>query len=99
VVLSGAVAVSQDDRPSRPLGGAGASFGEVALLREVPRTATVTAMEPTRLAVLGRHDFLGSLGGAPLSRETVEAVVASYPDLDDGPAGRHRRRPQRRDGS
>lgn len=95
LVLAGSVAVSRDGSPARPLGGAGTSFGEIALLREVPRTATVTAVEPTRLAVLGRHDFLGSLGAAPRSRETAEAVASGYLDADDGePAGRHRRGPQ-----
>ena len=37
--------------------GAGEHFGEVALLKDVVRTATVRALEPTDLLSLGRGDF------------------------------------------
>lgn len=43
--------------------GPGDSFGERALLREVPRTATVRSLGPMQLLVLARTDFLEGLTG------------------------------------
>jgi CRP-like cAMP-binding protein len=42
---------------------AGASFGERALLRDVPRTATVRSRDPMKLFVLSREDFMEALTG------------------------------------
>ena len=36
----------------------GESFGEIALLDGMPRTATATAIEPTELSVIRRDHFL-----------------------------------------
>ena len=81
VVLSGTVAVSRGGRPVGHM-GAGTAFGETALLREMPRTATVTTVEETRLAVLGRHDFLAALRALPVSRVRADAVASHYLDAD-----------------
>jgi CRP-like cAMP-binding protein len=42
---------------------AGESFGERALLRDVPRTATVRSLSPMQLLMLSREDFLEGLTG------------------------------------
>lgn len=56
--------------------GPGEGFGEIALLRDVPRTATVTARGPMRLLVLERHDFLAAVLGNVGSARAADALVA-----------------------
>lgn len=56
VVASGRAEVVRDGAPVGSV-GKGRYFGEVALLRDVPRTATVTASTPMRLFALDRDGF------------------------------------------
>jgi CRP/FNR family cyclic AMP-dependent transcriptional regulator len=44
----------------------GETFGEIALLDGMPRTATATAIEPTELSVIKRHHFLALLRDEPM---------------------------------
>jgi len=64
VIGTGAVEVSRGGDPIAKL-GAGDFFGEIALLRDVPRTATVVATEPTSLRALERSQFLAAVTGSP----------------------------------
>jgi MFS family permease len=74
VIRSGSVEVARGGEWVATL-EAGDSFGEIALLRDVPRTATVTALEPLELLALERADFLEAVTGHPISREEADAVV------------------------
>ena len=74
VIVSGAVEVTDDGRVLRTE-GPGDYFGEIGLLRDVPRTATVTATEDTDLLVLARGDFLGAMTGEESIRAGEEIVT------------------------
>ena len=70
VVVDGELVVSTGRRLRR-----GDSFGEIALLRDVPRTATVRAVTPVRLDALDKQTFLTAVTGHPGSRAAADGVV------------------------
>jgi MFS family permease len=73
IVRDGELAVQAADR--RTTLAHGASFGEIALLRDVPRTATVTALSDSTLYALRREDFLAAVTGHAAAERAGEAVV------------------------
>jgi predicted MFS family arabinose efflux permease len=76
LVASGELAVDVDGRPGGRL-GPGDVFGEIALLKDVPRTATVRAVTGVELLTLGRDDFLSAVTGHPTSAAEADVVVAT----------------------
>jgi MFS family permease len=82
VIGSGEVQVSVrgDVRPL-PL-GPGDSFGEIALLRSVPRTATVTALADSRLLTLGAADFLAAVTGSSSGHAIAAETATAHLDRD-----------------
>jgi hypothetical protein len=70
----GRVIVSQGGMPMREQ-GPGESVGEIALLRDIPRTASVRALEPVETLTLSRDDFLSTLCGQTASQRIADAIV------------------------
>jgi CRP-like cAMP-binding protein len=65
--------------------GPGDSFGEIALLRRIPRTATVTAITRLEVRSLGCEEFLAAVTGNPESVQSADEVVSTR--LGAGPPG------------
>ena len=75
VLASGAVTVHRQGRHLRDLTQPGDGFGEIALLRNVPRTATVTASVDSVLVALDRRAFLAAVTGNPNALARADSMV------------------------
>ena len=76
VIESGRVEVTQAGRVLREE-GPGDYFGEIGLLRDVPRTATITTVEDTVLQALDRETFLRVVSGHREVGIAAESTVRS----------------------
>ena len=75
VIAEGEVEVHEDG-VLRRVERRGECFGEIALLRDVTRTATVTATTPLRLLSLRRDDFLAAIGAHLRSAHEAQTIAA-----------------------
>ena len=75
MVESGELQVTQDGHDVRPL-GPGDSFGEVALLHSIPRTATVVAATPSALLSLDHEIFVATITGHAPTEDWADGAVA-----------------------
>lgn len=74
VIVDGEVAVTKDGSEIRTM-GEGDFFGEISLLEDSPRTATVTAKTPLRFFVLTRQNFRALLAKQPELEEKVTSAL------------------------
>jgi CRP/FNR family cyclic AMP-dependent transcriptional regulator len=84
VIIEGEAEATKDGTRLRTM-GAGDFFGEIALLEDIPRTATVTATTPLRFFVLTRQSFWSMLDAMPdverkILRALARRVVDSWGD-------------------
>ena len=75
VIVEGRVQVTRQGRRVSTLSG-GDFVGEIALVTELPRTATVTAETPVHLFVLTRREFHAVLDQNPKVERKVLRVLA-----------------------
>jgi Cyclic nucleotide-binding domain/Major Facilitator Superfamily len=84
VIASGSASVTVRGEP-RPSLGSGDCFGEIALLRDIPRTATIIAAEPLHTLALRRDQFLTAVASSARSGVAAESLVAER--LSQDPSG------------
>jgi MFS family permease len=87
LVDEGTLEVSRGGRPINTL-HPGAGFGEIALLQEGTRTATVTARTRSHLYALGREPFLEAVTGSYQLHHAVHELARSRSDALQSPAKR-----------
>ena len=76
IIAEGEVEVSEGGQPLPGI-EQGGYFGEIALIRDVPRTATVVAKTPVVLYALDREDFLAAVTSHAPSEQAAEEVVSA----------------------
>jgi CRP-like cAMP-binding protein len=79
VVIDGRLAVRRRNRKIAEI-GPGGFFGEIALLTEAPRNATVETLAPSRVLVLRSNQFTGLLQrNAAMAVKIMQALASRIP--------------------
>ena len=91
LIDGGTIEVSRNGHVVRTL-GPGAGVGEIALLHDVPRTASVRAIDTVDAFGLDHDAFLEAVTGLPASRSAAEATAAERLAADRRPDPEARRR-------
>jgi len=68
---------SKDGRLLNELAALG-SFGEIALLRRMPRVVTITATSRLKTRILDREEFLAAVTGNPESVDSADEVISTW---------------------
>jgi CRP-like cAMP-binding protein len=76
VIADGEVAIMRDARAVSSL-RRGEGFGEIALMYDVPRTATVTTRRDTQLYSLERETFLLAVTGHATAQRAAQDLAAA----------------------
>ena len=79
VVVTGNLVVNKDGEDLRAL-ERGDGFGEVALIRDVPRTATVRATTDAVLLAVDRDPFLTAVTGHATTRDRASSIAEAHLD-------------------
>lgn len=82
VIVSGSAVVTRHGKRVAKL-GPGSAFGELALLEQAPRNATVTAETPLEVVVLGQREFAGIIDDVPgFARKLLAGMARRLREAD-----------------
>ena len=82
VIVEGEASVRRGDEEVNRL-GAGDFFGEIALVKQLPRTATVVSETPIRALVITDRSFRALLEHSPETEEKVMSALSARLGSDD----------------
>src|SRR2546430_14120916 len=86
IVFSGSVEIIKErargDTERLAVKRGGEAFGEMSLLSDAPRSASVRATESTQLLVVSRKDFDDLLGGESLALRLMQGLAKALRALD-----------------
>ena len=79
VICEGKVKVTIDDNEGKELIlsilGTGEYFGEMSLLDDEPRSASVTTKETTQLLIISKNDFMGFFSSNPIALNLLKDLI------------------------